>query len=137
MKIDKFTCIRCPMGCALEVRTDGGKITVTGNACKRGEQYALDEATAPKRTVTSTAELIGGELARAPVKTADAVPKEKMFEVLEEIKNARLTAPVRIGDIAVKNAAGTGVDVVVTRNIDRKIVFADGDGQDTERRIRQ
>ena len=126
MKIGKFTCIRCPIGCALEVRKDGGKITVTGNACKRGEQYALDEATAPKRTVTSTAELIGGELPRVPVKTADAVPKEKMFDVLEEIKNARLTAPV-----------GTGVNVVVTRNIDRKIVFADGDGQDTERRIRQ
>lgn len=119
MKTYKFTCIRCPIGCELEVSSDGDKITVSGNTCKRGEQYAVDEVTAPKRTVTSTAALEGGAIRRAPVKTADAVPKDKMFAVLDEIKKARLTAPVHIGDVAVENAAGTGVDVVVTRNIPR------------------
>lgn len=112
-----FTCIRCPIGCALEVKIDGDSITVTGNTCKRGEQYAVAEVTAPTRTVTATVALTGGEIARAPVKTAEPVPKQKIFEIIDEISKTTLTAPVAIGDAAVKNAAGTGVDVVVTRSI--------------------
>lgn len=37
----EFTCIGCPMGCALQVEIENGCIiSVTGNTCKRGEEYA-------------------------------------------------------------------------------------------------
>ncbi len=120
METKNLVCIRCPIGCALSVtKADDGKITVTGNTCKRGEQYAVSEVTAPTRTVTSTVTLTDGEIARAPVKTEQPIPKDMIFAVLYVIKHTTLAAPVRIGDVAVKNVCDTGVDVVVTRNIDR------------------
>ena len=33
-----ITCIVCPMGCTMAVEMNGEEITVTGNACPRGEK---------------------------------------------------------------------------------------------------
>lgn len=117
-EVRRFVCICCPIGCALEATRNGNSVTVTGNTCKRGENYGIAEMTAPTRTVTSTVAVSGGNLTRVPVKTASPVPKPRIFDVLAEIKNKTVTAPVAIGDVIVKNVAGTGVDVVATRNIE-------------------
>ena len=50
------------------------------------------------------------------VKTENNVPKEKMIDVVKALKDVELTAPVKIGDIAAENVAGTGVNVIVTSN---------------------
>lgn len=112
----EFVCICCPMGCDLEVKVDGENITVSGNTCPRGRDYAIAEVTAPTRTVTTTVDVSGGEF-RAPVKTAAPIPKGKIFDALAEIKAACVTAPVCIGDVIVAGVAGTDVDVVATRNV--------------------
>ena len=45
-----LTCIGCPLGCTVEVTTENGQIlSVTGNTCKRGEDYARKEVTNPTR----------------------------------------------------------------------------------------
>ena len=116
-RTENFVCIRCPIGCRLTVTVTDGGVTVDGNTCKRGEEYGIAEVTAPTRTVTTTVRLFDGELAVAPVRTASPVPKDKIFAVLYAIKKTRLTAPVRIGDVAVADVCGTGVDVIVTRDI--------------------
>lgn len=115
----ELTCICCPMGCALTATLEEGKVTeVTGNTCPRGDAYARKELTAPTRIVTSIVRLEGGELPVVPVKTAQDIPKEKIWKCMKEIKKAVLKAPVRIGDVAVADAAGSGVDVIVTKNVD-------------------
>ena len=43
-----MTCIICPRGCALKVEINGDNITVTGNGCPKGKQYAIDECTTPR-----------------------------------------------------------------------------------------
>ena len=45
----ELTCIRCPMGCAIHVEMENGQVvSVTGNTCPRGAEYAKSEATAVK-----------------------------------------------------------------------------------------
>ena len=39
------------------------------------------------------------------------------MECMAQIKQAVLEAPVSIGDVAVSNVAGSGVDVIVTKNV--------------------
>ena len=40
----EFICINCPLGCQLKVDdSDLNNIKVTGNTCKRGERYGIDE----------------------------------------------------------------------------------------------
>ena len=116
MKIRNLTCIVCPRGCQLKVTlTDSGEVTlVEGNACKRGDTYAHDECTHPMRTVTSTVRCEGGRV--LPVKTASAVPKEKMLDVMKEINIIRVKGYVKIGDVIIENVAQTGVNVIATAN---------------------
>ena len=71
----------------------------------------------PTRTVTSSVIVEGGEIARASVKTASDIPKGKIFDIMEEIRGVIVKAPVKLGDVIIKDAAGTGVDVIATKTV--------------------
>ncbi len=108
----KITCIMCPVGCELTVEKNNDKIIVSGNGCVRGERYGISEITEPTRTVTSLVETKQGI---ASVKTTNLVPKDKIFDVIKDIKNLHLSN-VKNGEIIIKNVANLkNVDVVVTR----------------------
>lgn len=118
MEVKNLTCINCPMGCALTIEMNGEEvISVTGNTCNRGDVYARKELTDPTRIVTSTVKVVGGKSDMVSVKTREDIPKGKIFECVKELKDVQIQAPVHIGDIVVANVAGTGIDVVATRNI--------------------
>ena len=115
-------CIVCPKGCHLTVSQDiSGNWLVEGNACKRGEVYGIKEMTNPTRVLTSTVKIIGGPLKRLPVKTKEAIPKELLFEAMEEINKITVTAPVQVGDVLIKNLLNTGVDLVASRSMKKEI----------------
>lgn len=114
----ELTCIGCPMGCLVTVTMDETGIKeVSGNSCANGDRYARKEVTNPTRIVTSTAVVSGGELPRVSCKTRSDVPKSRIFEVMKEINRIKVMAPVKIGDVLLKDVAGTGVDVIATKNI--------------------
>ena len=115
----EMICICCPMGCRMTVEKTADGYSVTGNTCPRGKVYAIDEMTAPKRMVTSSVPVDNGNYKTVSVKTSVSVPKELIFEALKTLGGVRLDAPVKIGDVVVKNVLGTGADFVATRNVDR------------------
>lgn len=96
----------------VQLDDDGKYLSVSGNACKRGEAYAKDECTDPRRTVTSTVATDKGRL--IPVKTASPVPKARILEVMAEIRRAIAPDDARIGDIIIPDVLGLGVDIVCT-----------------------
>ncbi len=117
----EMICINCPMGCHLTVDdTDKNNIIVTGNTCPRGKIYAINEVTAPKRMVTGSVRVNNGTIPMVSVKTREAIPKELIFQSLDLLKNVTLDAPVHIGDVAVANVCGCGVDFIVTKNVNAK-----------------
>lgn len=120
MKTRTLTCISCPMGCPLKVEMDGEEILrISGNTCKRGEIYARKEVTSPTRIVTSTVKVKNGNAAMVSVKTRSDVPKDKIFDCVKCLKDITVQAPVHIGDVIIADAAGTGVDIIATRNVDK------------------
>ena len=94
--IKELICICCPKGCHLRVDT-ANDYAVTGNACPNGAAYGKEELTHPTRILTSTVRVEGGLYPRCPVKTAQAVPKEKMTEVMAALDRVTLHAPVAPG----------------------------------------
>lgn len=114
----ELTCIGCPMGCQITVVLKDGLVTdVSGNTCKIGDNYAREEVTNPRRTVTSILKVVDGELPVVSVKTGETVPKDRIFAVMEEINSISVEAPVSIGQVLIENVADTGVSVVATREI--------------------
>lgn len=117
----ELTCIGCPLGCSLTVTIEGNEVTsVTGNTCPKGDAYARKEVTNPTRIVTSTVRVENGTVSTVNVKTAADIPKEKIFDCANALKNVVVTAPVKIGDIILPNVCGTGVDIIAARNVSAK-----------------
>lgn len=112
----KMICINCPRGCELDVEKNGDDVTVTGQACPRGETYGRSELLNPTRMVTGLVR-IAGIRKPLPVKTKTAVPKAKIDAVLFALHQTTVQLPVTIGDVIIPDVAGTGVDVVATANM--------------------
>ena len=120
METRELICIGCPMGCQLTVNMeDADNITVTGNTCPRGEAYGKKEVTNPTRIVTSSVKINDGTIARVSVKTENDIPRGKIFDIMKEIREVTVTAPIHIGDVIIKNVADTGVDVIATKDVGR------------------
>ena len=115
MEKRELTCIGCPLGCSITVTLENGEIKdVTGYTCKRGHDYARKEVTNPTRIVTSTVRLTGSATGAAVVscKTAQDIPKGKIFEIVVALRQVTAHAPVKIGDVLLSNAAGTVFEIV-------------------------
>lgn len=118
MEKRELVCIRCPLGCMINVELENNEVkAVTGNTCKRGEEYAKKEVTAPTRTVTSTVKISEGDIPFVPVKTKEDIPKDKIFECMQEIRAVSVKAPVSIGDTIIENTAGTGIPVIAAKSV--------------------
>ena len=114
-----LTCIICPNGCSLDVESDGRDILVEGNLCSRGEEYAKEEVSDPKRTISSSIMLLHGDMEIVSVRLNRPVPKAMIFPIMEAIREARAEAPVHIGDVLIPDVLSTGADVIATRNVAR------------------
>ena len=111
-----LTCIVCPRGCELSVALSDNNsvIEVSGHSCPRGKDYAIAECTAPVRTVTST--VLREDMSVVSVKTAAPIPKHLIFDVMKEINSTVVPCNAVIGDVAIHDVLGTGVDVIITSN---------------------
>ena len=119
MEHKDLTCICCPLGCQMTVELENGEVvSVTGNTCMRGDDYARKEVTSPTRIVTSTVKVTGGKSSMVSVKTKSDIPKEKLFECVKALKEVKVQAPIAIGDVVLSNVAGTGVDIVATKDVE-------------------
>ena len=105
-------CIMCPMGCPLHIEEQNGEVVVTGNTCKRGMLYGIEEYTHPKRSVTALVKTKEGGV--VSVKTSTTVPKERIFDVVKEIDVLCVDDNVQIGDVIARDLLGLGADVIVT-----------------------
>ena len=112
-----ITCICCPKGCLVTLDTENPEETIKGFGCPQGKEYAIGELPHPLRTISSTVEIKGGLHPRIPVKTNGNIPKEKIFEVMDEINKISVESPVKCGDILLENVLDTGVNIVACRDM--------------------
>ena len=114
--IKEFTCIVCPLGCSLKTESDGSQIlSVAGNLCKKGAEYAESELLNPVRTLTTTIKLTNSK--RASVKSDKPLPKSSLIKIKKIIDDICLTPPIKIGDILIENIDKTGINIIATKNI--------------------
>lgn len=110
-----ITCIVCPRGCTMTAVCEGQNVTVTGNVCPRGAEYAKAECTNPTRTVTATVRVSNREDTMVSVKTAAPIPKGEMLHIMELLRRISVSAPIAIGDVILPDFYGT--QVIATKNI--------------------
>lgn len=115
-----ITCIVCPQGCTIAAVVEDGEVKVWGNRCNRGKVYAQEEILHPQRTLTTTVKVRGGIYPLVPAKSQRPIPKERLWQALEEIMGVEVEVPIESGQVLVKDLAGTGVALVATRGMGRE-----------------
>lgn len=109
----EIICTVCPKGCRITAETDGKNVlSVTGYSCKRGEVYAKAECVNPVRVLTTT--VMTDKNTVASVKTAEAIPKNLIFDAMKVINGVTAKTPLNVGDIVLSNILNTGVNVIAT-----------------------
>lgn len=113
----ELICIQCPLSCKLQVSGKPGQWQVEGNRCNRGREYAVEEVTDPRRTLTTTVSTCFREFPRLPVRTTGAIPLHQLDKVMQAANTVRVCRPVAPGQVVLADAGGTGVDLVATASM--------------------
>ena len=111
-------CILCPIGCEIKVNKEKISI-IEGAKCKKGIEYSKNEIINPTRTITTSILVKNGNLPLVSIKTSKPIPKQKINQILDIIKNKSVSAPIKIGDIIIKNILDTGSDIIATKSIEK------------------
>ena len=113
--VKEIICTICPMGCRITVEGEGDNITsIEGYSCNRGLEYGKTEFAHPVRILTSTVKTNNPKTPLVPVRSSKPVPKELMFDCMNEIRKVELTQAVKCYDVIIENVCGTGIDIVAT-----------------------
>ncbi|MBP8641157.1 MAG: DUF1667 domain-containing protein [Oscillospiraceae bacterium] len=115
--VKEFVCIVCPNGCTLRTEEKGGVITVMGNTCPKGEEYAKTELKTPTRTLTTTVATSFPLSPVLPVRTSAAIPKGEINNAMSAINKLLISTALKCGDSVVKDFIITGVDLIATDDI--------------------
>ena len=73
-----------------------------------------------KWNIASSVAVKNGVLPLTSVRLNRAVPKEKIFDVMEAVRRIVLNAPVHAGDIAAEDVLGLGSDLIVTKSVESR-----------------
>ena len=113
----KICCITCPVGCDIEVTEKDGEYFFKGALCKAGEKYAEKEMISPERVVCTSIKIKSTLFPLVSVRTSIPVPKGEIFDILEKLHDAAVEAPVKRGDVVVKNISSNNADIIATKTI--------------------
>ena len=114
----EIICTVCPRGCHIQVEgQDETILSVEGQGCKRGLEYASTEFAHPVRILTTTVKMAGVSHDLLPVRSDKPLPKEKLFDCMEIIRNLQVQLPVKRYDVVVADICGTGVNIVATKYV--------------------
>jgi CxxC motif-containing protein len=115
----EIVCIGCPLGCLVKLKLDstGNAESLSGNQCKKGQEYALAEFQHPIRVLTTTVLTEGARQHLLAVRTDRPVSKEKLKEIMRATTRIRVKPPVKAGQEIVHDVLGTGANLISTGNL--------------------
>jgi len=72
------------------------------------------------RVVVTSVRVEDGEIPMASVRSDKPVPLRLMEEIMGVIRQTKVSAPVKRGDIIIENVLNTGANIISTRTVNKK-----------------
>lgn len=113
-------CTNCPMGCNITLSIDEKNdevLSIEGNKCKQGKQYALAEYKNPVRVLTATVRTTSPKEPLLPVRTNKPISKDKMEKMMYIIARIEVEPPVETGQVIKPNIMDMDVDLIATADL--------------------
>lgn len=114
----EIKCTACERGCLLRADSDLYEITVSGNACPRGKEYAVSEYLNPVRSVTFNVKVRGGKVPVVPSKTARPIAVAKILPLSRLLLKLSVDAPIAEGQTLF--ASLLGEKIISTASVEKE-----------------
>lgn len=114
-------CKKCEKKCILEIYKDEEEINVLGNECMEGESFGVKYFNDKKDIFTSIVRIKGADCTVVPVKSSDIVAKDQWVEFSKALSRIYVGAPIKMGDVVCKNVLNSGIDILCTKTVNKKI----------------
>lgn len=112
----KLTCIKCPVGCSLEIiKDENNNLKITGYMCPLGIKFANQELIEPKRTLTTTINSDCNIL--VPVKSSSEISLKNFKKAMDIINKITVKLPIKLGDVIISNILDEKADIIATKTI--------------------
>lgn len=112
-----FKCQVCPVGCTLKLSETNNELTIEGNKCSRGLEYAKSVYKTSPQILYGRCLLSNASMGRLAVKTSGPIPEDLKNQVMEQIRNTSIKAPVKKGQVIIKNILDLDIDVISMRKV--------------------
>ncbi len=110
-----FTCVLCPNSCEVTITYTGDTIEqVAGNRCPKGRAYVEQELLDPRRTISTSVLVEGGDWPLVSVRLTAPIPLKEVLPLMDKIRAIRLEAPVEPGQVLMHGVLGTEADLITT-----------------------
>jgi CxxC motif-containing protein len=91
---------------------------IQGTLCSRGLEFIRQEATCPVRILFTVVPIEGASaICVLPIRSDKPVPKQLLERSLKELSIVNVKAPIKVGDIIVKDLLGQGFDMIASRTV--------------------
>lgn len=108
------------MSCNIRAKIRNGEIVeVEGAGCKRGIDYCVKEIRSPVRDFFTTIRVKDGKTPLLSVRSTEPVSKNILMACATELSKLIVPAPVRIGDVIVRNILHSGIDIIATKDVEK------------------
>lgn len=107
-------CTICPNQCLMQICVvNEADMTISGNRCSRGMDFAHQELTCPIRVLTTTVLVEDGNNTRLiPVRSRKEIPLKEHMKIMGILKKMKIGHKVGKGMVVLADAAGTGEDMI-------------------------
>jgi len=119
----EITCIVCPNGCKLCVEKEDGEYIVTGQKCKRGITFAVQEMEDPRRVLCTTVKTCYKEIPRLSVRTDGEIQKHLIQPLMKKLRKIVVKEPVTVGEIIEENVFDSGINIIATTSLKQQLAY--------------
>ncbi len=110
LRSNQLVCLSCPESCVLTVENG----SAAGGKCEKGKAFASNELEGSKRILTATVKTDKGLL---PVRSSIPIPIASMRNVVSMLNNVKVSPPVSLSQVILKDVSGTGADIISAAEI--------------------
>ncbi len=115
----EIICTICPIGCNILVEGEGENIlSISGNQCNRGLEFATNEFLHPVRILTTSVKVTDSSTPLLPVRSNIPIPKELIMDCMKVIKEVEVMAPIKSKDVIISDICHSGADIIAAASIE-------------------
>jgi CxxC motif-containing protein len=119
--VGQVICDLCNKRCVIDIHKDENDYIYEGNGCDKGMEYCEKHMKSSYRIFTTVVRIKGnGNCNVVPVKSNKPIDMSLWMECSKALGRIYVGLPIKIGDVICKNIANSGVDIVCTKNIDKR-----------------